>query len=234
MKKFLQTIYKIIVSFGLRKKIRSYLRKKNQIPRVPLTERAIKNCKLVLNRSIMLSKLKKGGKVAEIGVDRGEFSELILKMSEPTLLHLIDIWSSKRYHEGLFEIVTGKFGELIDSGRVQVHRKLSTDAAQDFEDNYFDWIYIDTDHTYETTRTELIKFASKVKHDGIIAGHDYCICNSSKAGRNLGNLMRYGVIEAVHEFCVEYEWELAYLTLEPMENQSFAIRRIQESSKDNI
>jgi hypothetical protein len=104
-----------------------------------------------------------------------------------------------------------------------MHRKLSTDAAGDFQDDYFDWIYIDTDHSHKTTLEELLKYASKVKKDGIIAGHDYSMGNWVRS-------YRYGVIEAVHEFCVVYGWELVYLTLEPIEKQSFAIRRIQQGS----
>ena len=137
---------------------------------------------------------------------------------------MVDIWDSKRYHGGLFKKVTSKFKNLIDLESIQIHRKLSTDAADDFEDDYFDWIYIDTTHSYDTTREELVKYAPKIKHDGIIAGHDYTM-------GSWHSLNRYGVIEAVHEFCVKYEWELVYLTVEPTENQSFAIRRIQRVSQ---
>lgn len=98
-------------------------------------------------------------------------------------------------------------------------KKLSTDAAYDFPDNYFDWIYIDTDHTYETTRDELRLYAPKMKKGGIIAGHDY-------VHGNWISTFRYGVVEAVHEFCVQFGWEIIYLTIEPTENQSFAIRKI--------
>lgn len=192
-----------------------------KMPSVPLSREHMKNCELLLNRSEMLSKLKKGGKVAEIGVAQGDFSELILKITEPDSLHLIDVWNSRTYNEGLFKKVTSRFRELIDKGRIRIHRKLSIDASGDFEDDYFDWIYIDTTHSYDTTREELARYASKVKSDGIIAGHDYTM-------GNWNSLNRYGVIEAVHEFCVKYGWELAYLTVEPAENQSFAIRRIQK------
>lgn len=82
-----------------------------------------------------------------------------------------------------------------------------------------DWIYIDTDHSYETTRDELRLYASKVKDGGIIAGHDY-------VKGNWITTYRYGVIEAVHEFCVGNDWELIYLTAEPLESQSFAIRKV--------
>ena len=192
-----------------------------QMPSVPLGRKHMQNCELLLNRSEMLSRLKRGGRVAEIGVAQGDFSELILKITEPDSLHLIDVWNSRTYGAGLFKEVTSKFKGEIDKDRIQIHRKLSTDAAGDFENDYFDWIYIDTTHSYDTTREELARYAPKVKRDGIIAGHDYTMGIWS-------SLNRYGVIEAVHEFCVKYGWELVYLTVQPAENQSFAIRRINK------
>lgn len=39
-------------------------------------------------------------------------------------------------------------------------------------------------------------------------------------------MVRYGVIEAVYEFCAKYDWELLYITAENEGNPSFAIRRI--------
>lgn len=194
--------------------------REKQIRRVPLTEKHMRNCELVLNRSVMLSRLNNFGCVAEIGVNKGQFSEQILKITKPNLLHLIDVWSSGRYHDGLYEQVSGRFRKQCEMGTVRIHRKLSLDAAPEFQDRYFDWIYIDTDHGYETTRAELIAYAEKVKLDGIIAGHDYTMGGWVKS-------YRYGVIEAVHEFCVEFDWELVFLTVEPLENQSFAIRRMQ-------
>lgn len=169
----------------------------------------------------MLSKLRKQGRVAELGVCRGEFSDEIVKTATPDVLHLIDAWHTNRYDDAQFTEVSGKFSEQIQSGHVRLHRKLSLDAVLDFSDHYFDWIYIDTDHGYEATLQELIAYASKVKRDGVIAGHDYTLGNWVKS-------YRYGVVEAVHEFCVNFGWELAFLTVDPIEHQSFAIRRIAE------
>lgn len=230
MNNILRAIIRIMIPLSLREKMRAYFREgdrqgreamEKQIPKVPLTKKHMQNCQLLLNRTELLSNIKKGGVVAEIGVDRGDFSELILNLAEPSLLHLIDVWDSERYNNDLFESVRSNFENLIAKGRVQVHRKLSTGAVEDFPNDYFDWIYIDSDHSYKVTRDELRKYASKVKNDGIIAGHDYSIGNWVCS-------YRYGVIEAVHEFCVEQGWELVYLTLDPIELQSFAIRRIQK------
>ena len=73
--------------------------------------------------------------------------------------------------------VKEKFKNQLTSGSMEITRKLSTDAAKDFEESYFDWIYIDTDHTYETTLSELYAFSEKVKKDGIIAGLYYSMGN---------------------------------------------------------
>ena len=38
--------------------------------------------------------------------------------------------------------------------------------------------------------------------------------------------MKYGVIEAVHEFCVTRNWEIIGMTLEWHGHNSFALKRI--------
>jgi hypothetical protein len=69
------------------------------------------------------------------------------------------------------------------------------------------------------TIAELNLYSKKIKQGGIIAGHDYIIGNWT-------DMIRYGVIEAVYEFCVNNEWEIIYITMELNENPSFAIRKI--------
>ncbi|MCG8374566.1 MAG: class I SAM-dependent methyltransferase [Balneolales bacterium] len=191
----------------------------NEIPKIPLNPENVENCASLLNREMMLQKFGTGGNVAEIGVDEGNFSRKIFEINRPENFHLIDIWGTDRFHDGKYESVRAHFQKPIDEGRVHIHKKYSTEAASDFEDGYFDWIYIDTDHSYKTTRDELHLFAPKVKEGGIIAGHDYVTGNWITT-------YRYGVIEAVHEFCVQFGWELIYLTIEPTEKQSFAIRKL--------
>jgi len=58
-----------------------------------------------------------------------------------------------------------------------------------------------------------------IKSGGIIAGHDYTIGNWVDG-------YRYGVIEAVNEFCVNDDWEMIFLTAETDQYRSFAIRKI--------
>lgn len=80
-------------------------------------------------------------------------------------------------------------------------------------------MYIDTDHSYSLTKNELELFSRKVKPGGLVAGHDF-------VGGNWNRLVRYGVIEAVYEFCVTQNWEIAYLTMEKGISPSFALRKI--------
>lgn len=192
---------------------------KTTLPEGRLEEKHVRNCQITLNRRAMLQRIGKLEVVAELGVNRGEFSREILDVMQPSRLHLVDIWDSERYHDGLFHEVTSKLATELESGSVQVHRKLSTEAHEDFPDEYFDMVYIDTDHSYQTTRDELMAYASKMKPDGILAGHDYSMGNWDAS-------CRYGVFEAVHEFCVTFDWELCFLTAEPLESPSFAIRKI--------
>lgn len=199
------------------KKLREGQSKK--IPKYELNEKHISNLRVITDREKLLELLPKNAVVAEIGVDKGEYSELILRITKPEKLHLIDMWSSKRYHEKLMKTVKNKFHKEISEKTIIINRGVSTEAVNGFEDNYFDWIYIDTGHSYETTAEELKLYSQKVKPSGIIAGHDFIIGNWDSG-------FRYGVIEAVYEFCVNNDWEIIYLTMEINNNPSFAIRRI--------
>lgn len=188
-------------------------------PKVELDEKHMPNTKLLPNRNMMLDLIPKGGVMAELGVAEGDFTQEILDRTQPKILHLVDVWATERYHDGLSVLVKDKFKSQIESGQVVINRGYSTSELPKFEDGYFDFIYIDTDHTYKTTAQELELARSKMKKGGIIAGHDFSVGAWS-------TLARYGVVEAVHEFCLKYDWELIYLTNETDRLLSFAIREL--------
>lgn len=159
--------------------------------------------------------------MAELGVNRGDFSKEIMCICTPEKFHLVDAWGSERYHLGLRKDIELMFKDQIALDKLIINQGLSTDMASKFPDKYFDWIYIDTDHSYEVTKAELQAYNNKIKPGGIIAGHDY-------SQGNWGKILRYGVMEAVHEFCVKENWEFVYLTIEMSNNPSFAIRKIED------
>lgn len=190
-------------------------------PYPELNERHLDGARLLANRKKLLSELPRGGIVAEIGVASGDFSQEILNINNPKKLHLIDCWDSDRYG-GFQRSVHDRFENEIKQGLVEINFGLSTDVLPSFHEEYFDWVYIDTVHDYTVTSQELLLAKSKVKKGGIISGHDYC----------QGNMISgwsYGVIQAVHEFCVKNNWKILYLTAESHCYNSFAIAEIFDS-----
>lgn len=184
-----------------------------------LEEKHIQNTKLLTNRNELLKLLPKNSVVAELGVDTGDFSNSILEITNPKKLHLVDAWSSIRYNEEKREFVRERFKDLISRGIVEINLGFTTEIFEKFDDNYFDWIYIDSDHGYEVTIQELNLWESKIKPGGIISGHDYVEGNWKKK-------LKYGVIESVYEFCYKKNWEIIYITAERTDNASFAIKKI--------
>jgi len=189
------------------------------IPDIKLNVQHLSDAKLISDRHTLLELLPKHGICAELGVANGDFTEAIFTINQPKKLHLVDIWQSERYNDDLYNNVCRKFDNQLAAGQCQIHRKLSTDAVLDFPDSYFDWIYIDTTHSYKLTKEELTLYASKIKPGGVIAGHDYTM-------GNWRSQLRYGVMEAVHEFCQTAGYRIKYLTMNLSENQSFAIEKI--------
>lgn len=220
---FLKKIVPYHLKTEIKKRLREWLwagKKNTTTPSPALQEKHIASLQPLLNRSVLLNKLPSNGIIAEIGVAEGKFSEQIFRISNPQELHLIDAWDSTRYHTGMLENIKQKFSQQMLSGKVKIHRGYSTAVADSFPDKYFDWIYLDTDHSYLTTREELALYAPKMKTTGVIAGHDF-------TKGNFDSGIRYGVIEAVYEFCEIYDWELIYVTMDMDASPSFAIRRIK-------
>lgn len=191
----------------------------SSIPKYHLEMIHVQNAKLLSDREELLKLLPKNSICAEIGVNEGEFSQEIIKITSPEKLYLIDAWNDVFFHNGLRDLVAEKFRSLIELGKVQLKIGLSTDELQKFPNAFFDWVYLDTAHTYEITIAELNILKNKVKPGGLITGHDYVI-------GNWNDWYKYGVIEAVHELCVTDGWELVYLTNETHQHRSFAIRKL--------
>ncbi len=214
-KKTRHKIYKSMISTILDHKAKAF----KNVPYIELEDKHCRNTKCVKDRASMLKMIPENAIMAELGVDQGSFSQQILDIAKPQKLHLVDVWASERYNQNKREEVFKKFEQQLASGIVEMNLGYSTEVVSSFSDNYFDWIYIDTDHSYENTLNELKAYAPKMKSGGIMAGHDFI--HTSKR-----SMTRFGVVEAVYQFCVENDWELVYLSMENHENPSYAIRKI--------
>tara|TARA_Y100000004_G_scaffold54223_1_gene60389 strand:+ start:891 stop:1496 length:606 start_codon:yes stop_codon:yes gene_type:complete len=149
------------------------------------------------NRDVAYHNLfKKNGVGAEIGVCRGENASSLLVSTSPIKMHLVDTWDNEkslgeigdpyqinhrhRYH---FELI-GKdyhkyvrefFSKYIADGTIEVNKSSAKDFLENLDDNYFDWVYIDTSHFYEETFLTLEAAIRKTKIGGIIGMHDFFV-----------------------------------------------------------
>jgi hypothetical protein len=140
-------------------------------------------------RVYLLHRMPEQSVCAEIGVHEGEFAWQILDVAAPKRLHLIDPWKhmeeysrslfggkgadGQRHLDERYERVKERLTPEIAECQVQVHRAFSASASEYFDDSYFDWIYVDGNHTYEFVRQDLELYYPKVKAGGFMIGDDY-------------------------------------------------------------
>ena len=58
----------------------------------------------------------------------------------------------------------------------------SDEAANDFQEQQFDFIYIDGLHTYDGVKKDIINYLPLVKKGGVIGGHDYTMDHEHLVG----------------------------------------------------
>jgi hypothetical protein len=132
----------------------------------------------------------------EVGVAEGLNANDMLNRWNIKTLYLVDAWeclptqtgdgaSEQEWHDSNHENVL-RLMEM-HKGKYKILRGLSTAMAKTIPDESLDFVYIDSDHSYEGVLKDLKAWTPKVKKGGVIAGHDYL--NPA-----------YGVYQAVQEF----------------------------------
>lgn len=115
---------------------------------------------------------------AEIGVERGYFSERICKQSPGVVLFCVDPWeaySDYRDHErqSKLNLFYRKAKWRLRHYDCHFIKKFSSEAVKEFEDNTLDFVYIDANHGYNYVMQDIELWIKKVKPGGIVAGHDF-------------------------------------------------------------
>lgn len=140
----------------------------------------------IRGRAELLRILPRGGRGVEVGVWRGDFSEVLLHALEPEVLDLVDPWSydpdrpsawhggaqagsqiqMDRIHDNVVERFEGE-------DRVRVRRGSSVEVAGEFGEEALDWVYLDADHFYEGVRADLDRWLPRIRPGGFFCGDDY-------------------------------------------------------------
>ena len=114
-------------------------------------------------------------KVLECGVANGDsalfLAQKLHDYGKNFKLYMVDSMDYGKY----IQICT-IYENIIKSGlgaNIEVVPFESLEAAEKFNDGYFDFVYIDSSHEYHSTKKEISAWYKKVKDEGILAGHDY-------------------------------------------------------------
>ncbi len=161
-------------------------------------------------REQLLELIPKQGILCELGVFKGKFSWEMARICQPRELHLIDRWDGRAECAD----VHGRDNEVIedmrliyedlrdridadDTSPMMLHRGPTQRILPIFPDQYFDFGYVDADHSESACWDDLVLLAQKTR--GLIGGHDYC--------------KRFpGVIRSVDRFCATYGYQITHLT----------------------
>jgi hypothetical protein len=174
-------------------------------PSQPMPAALLADCKLCASRFDLVQALPHGGRIAEVGTFKGEFARHILTTCNPAALHLIDLDLS------LLDPA------IMQDPRVQAHQGLSRDVLAGFPDAYFDWVYIDADHSYTGASCDADAAATKVKPGGYLVFNDFAHVDLV--------LGAYGVHRAVVDFAIARGWPFAWFAYDPMALYDVALRR---------
>jgi predicted O-methyltransferase YrrM len=165
---------------------------------VKIDQELLDNCKMLSSRYELLDYMPKQSVCMEVGTQYGHFAKSIMNRADPAKLHIIDIDLS------LFDKAT--FDSHITNKKVHLHEGDSSKVIKEFPENYFDWIYIDAQHSYEGFTKDLNASAKVVKENGFIVCNDYTVYSPPE-------VYPYGVLRGLNEFCMRHRWKMRFFAL---------------------
>lgn len=129
----------------------------------------------------LLSKVPDAGSFVECGAWFGKSSSYLCDIAKDRVnIYIVDTWEGSLNKTDPTAIIAEKTKNVYDiflsnmgNRKYKPIKKLSEDAAKEFDDNSCDVVFIDMTHTYDHVKQDIQLWLPKVKHGGYIAGHDY-------------------------------------------------------------
>jgi hypothetical protein len=183
--------------------------------------------KLFVNRNLMTLSLRElmpfNPVIAEIGVYQGFHSDVLIDIFDPKEIVLMDTynvqdsWTNQFTPANHYQFVLEKY-RLEPCAKVV--KGLSWEEISKYPDNYFDYIYIDGDHSYEGVVRDIIASMSKIKDGAYIQFNDYtswCMEGS----------VPYGILRAVNELLTITKYEVYGFSIDRRQYNDIVIKVIK-------
>ena len=116
-------------------------------------------------------------KILELGVFQGKCTAMwVVELINKNIdfeYYSVDHFKGSIEHEqkDYYPLAIKNLEPIID--KINILKLNSDEAHKNFEDNYFDFIYIDASHDYESVKKDILNWYPKVKINGYIGGDDY-------------------------------------------------------------
>lgn len=178
----------------------------------------LETCRLYNDRKSILKEYEKGLCIAEVGVAYGNFSKYMLMYMNPRKFFAIDyffadnpylkggagMWDNPAFRESgltLQDFYKRRFKKEIDNGTLDICQGFSWEVLESFDDGFFDFVYLDAAHDYESVKKDIEVLYRKVKKGGIIQFNDYGFVHAVTK-------TVYGVLPAVNHFVWNHDCEV--------------------------
>lgn len=119
--------------------------------------------------------LPDGARLAEVGVANGK-SAIYLCEKLHELGKTFEFYFIDNMAYGGADQITDIVKSIVNCGlgnQITLLAMSSLDAAAKFNDNFFDFVFLDSSHQYSQTKAEVQLWWQKVKNNCCLSGHDY-------------------------------------------------------------
>ncbi len=116
--------------------------------------------------------------IAEIGVYKGRctamWNVMLMNNNIAYDYYAIDHFEGSEEHQKNYDYYTETLNNLNPIlNKINLIKNDSLSESQNYPDEFFDVVYVDASHDYESVKKDILHWYPKVKRGGIICGDDY-------------------------------------------------------------